>query len=69
MLTPEPAALKRGWGFPANSKRAHYFVEGRSLCMKWIFMGQLYDDNHESPDNCAACKRLRARTETKASAK
>ncbi|GAG83329.1 unnamed protein product, partial [marine sediment metagenome] len=25
----------RGWGFPANSRKAHYFVDKCSLCGKW----------------------------------
>lgn len=46
-----------GWGFPLNSKKAHYFIEGRSLCGKWFFMGELEEGNDESSDNCTACKK------------
>jgi len=47
---------KKGWGFPSNSKKAHYFFnDSISLCGKWMFTGKLEDDNHKSPDNCKAC--------------
>lgn len=48
-----------GWGWPANSKKAHYFLEGsiRSLCGKWAFTGERESGKDESPDNCAECKR------------
>ncbi len=48
---------KKGWGFPINSKKAHYFDgDSMSLCNRWMFLGELEDDNHDSPDNCASCK-------------
>lgn len=48
-----------GWGFPGNSKKAHYFREGeiKSLCNKWIFTGERESGNDSSVDNCAECKR------------
>ena len=46
-----------GWGWPSNSKKAHYVVEGRSLCGKWLYLGQLEQGNDGSPDNCTACKK------------
>ncbi len=48
---------KEGWGFPLNSRKAHYFVDSRSLCGKWMFFGNLEQGNDESPDNCTACKK------------
>ena len=49
-----------GWAFPNGSRKAHYFVETRSLCGKWgFYMGLTEDSNYESPDNCAECKRRR----------
>jgi hypothetical protein len=48
-----------GWGWPANSVKAHYFVQGVSLCRKWMFFGHVENNNHDSVDNCAACKRAR----------
>lgn len=57
------ADMARGWGWPVNSKKAHYFRSGseRSLCGQWAFWGQREDDSHSSPDNCAECKRRRAK--------
>lgn len=55
-----------GWGFPGNSRKAHYFVQGRSLCMKWLFLGQLEkvapeDVAKRVPDDCAACHKALVR--------
>ncbi len=60
----------RGWAWPARSRKAHYFVGGRSLCGKWGWLGgadTLYDTNHNSSDNCASCKRRRADLKTETS--
>lgn len=55
--TPAPA---KGWGFPASSKKAHYFNgEARSLCGGWLFTGMLEDNNHRSLDNCKSCMKKR----------
>jgi hypothetical protein len=55
-MTP-PAA--KGWGWPGASKKAHYFVDGRSLCMKWMFFGDVSDKEagEPGPDDCAMCRR------------
>lgn len=51
------------WGWPLNSRKAHVFVEGRSLCGKWLFFGagnQEHDEGlSEAPgrDDCCACWR------------
>ena len=56
---------RQGWGFPINSRKAHYFIieDGKersiSLCGKWLFGGELHDDNHNSPDNCKKCMIIR----------
>lgn len=47
----------KGWGWPLLSKKSHYFLEARSLCMKWMYTGALEEGNDKSPDNCAECKR------------
>jgi len=60
---------EKGWGFPANSRKAHYFnTDKRSLCGKWLFFGELEDSNDNSPDNCTACKKalLKIRANIKA---
>lgn len=48
-----------GWGYPLNSRKAHYFTTGEiiSICRKMMYSGPRQDDNHNSPDNCAECKR------------
>lgn len=52
----------RGWAWPSNSRKAHYFVNGRSLCGRWGFLGQNGDSNQGTgskvgPDDCVACWR------------
>ncbi|MBA7529732.1 hypothetical protein ES705_21931 [subsurface metagenome] len=48
--------IKEGWGFPAESRKAHYFVDSMSLCRRWgFYSGPLEQGNDDSPDNCAAC--------------
>ncbi len=52
----------QGWFMPINLRKAHYFKAGlnNSICGK-IFVFHKHDgfedDNHNSPDNCVACKR------------
>ncbi len=48
---------KEGWGWPSNARKAHYFVDNRSLCGRWLFFGELENFNHESSFNCLACRR------------
>ena len=50
---------QQGWGYPFHAKKAHYFKSGEttSLCGGMVFTGDRFDDNHNSPDNCAVCKR------------
>ncbi|MCX9083198.1 MAG: hypothetical protein OIN87_00165 [Candidatus Methanoperedens sp.] len=56
-MNPQFNKPRKGWGFPLNSKKAHYFVDGRSLCGKWMFFGVLEQGNDNSLDNCTACKK------------
>lgn len=59
----ETTSLERthGWKWLINATKWHYFVDGRSLCGKWMVltMNGADDSNHDSPDNCAACRRKR----------
>jgi len=49
---------KEGWGFPLNSRKAHYFVGTKSLCNKWMYFGELTpNQNGSSPDDCKSCTR------------
>lgn len=50
--------MVEGWGFPANSQKAHYFIDKKSLCNKWMFFGELEQGNDDGPDNCTACKKI-----------
>lgn len=54
--------LCEGWAWPGNASKAHYFVQGRSLCLKWGYLGSSYDENQKTsaepgPDDCRACHR------------
>lgn len=52
---------KEGWGNPLTSKKWHYFSQGRSLCGRWAFWGELIIGHDDSPDNCTACKKRLAK--------
>lgn len=47
-----------GWGWPESSRKAHYFVDGRSLCGKWLFSGLPVKNQSDpsSPDDCKVCR-------------
>ena len=49
----------QGWKWLFNTRKWHYFVDGRSLCRKWgtLGVGGCEDTNHDSPDNCKTCRR------------
>lgn len=51
--------LKRGWGYPINAKKAHYFADGiTSICSRWWYGGELYsDDDTPEADRCAICNK------------
>jgi hypothetical protein len=55
--TEQPKAKPRGWGWPFLSKKAHYFVDSRALCGKWMFTGELTspDDVGGRADDCRGC--------------
>lgn len=50
---------KEGWTWLANSRKWHYFVDGRSLCRRFMFFAEpksgYEQGNDDSPDNCQAC--------------
>jgi len=50
---------KEGWTWLINSKKWHYFREGRSLCRQFLLLSSndLETGNNDSADNCAACKK------------
>ncbi len=51
--------MAHGWAFPLGHRKAHYFVDTRSLCRKWgFYSGPLQaDDGTPSKDDCAECRR------------
>jgi hypothetical protein len=51
--------MAEGWTWLINSKKWHYFVNGRSLCGKFGLIGrpELEQGNDDSPDNCTACRK------------
>ena len=57
--------MTEGWGWLilagswSGTKKWHYFVDGKSLCGKYMTLGQieLEQGNDDSPDNCAECRR------------
>jgi ribosomal protein L37AE/L43A len=50
-----------GWAKPANTKKFHIFFNNRSLCCKWMFMGETEQVSAtdlvgiRSADDCQAC--------------
>lgn len=58
--------ITRGWGVPAGSRKAHYFVESESLCRRWFWTRghfrrlKVASDGH---NNCAECKRRLGKSE------
>lgn len=51
----------QGWAWPGNARKAHYFVDGRSLCGRWMFFGAQEQPQAMSlnpgPDDCVSCWR------------
>lgn len=55
-----------GWGWPPITRKAHYFVEGRSLCGNWGSLGMIPlepEDGKRSPDDCKTCTKKLLRRE------
>lgn len=50
-------ANTNGWGWPTNSRKAHYFMgDTISVCRKWMYGGALESETGKrSPDDCARC--------------
>lgn len=48
---------EEGWVCLANSNKYHYIRDSRSLCGKWMYLGNIfYADEFESPDDCKSCR-------------
>lgn len=52
-------ALTEGWGWPGNSRKAHYFKMGEatSVCSRWLYGGSRTAGDFKSPDDCAPCRK------------
>ena len=54
--------LRKGWAKPGAAAKFHYFEDGRSLCGRWAFGGDLEeDDDKTSPGDCKACAKKLAK--------
>jgi DNA-directed RNA polymerase subunit RPC12/RpoP len=63
-----PASTKPNTGWTAiNGARKWHFIglDGRSLCGRYLWLGgaELEQGNHDSPDNCTACRSRRKKQE------
>lgn len=56
----------KGWGWPINSRKAHYFVNGIALCNCWMFFGELEDDGKTTKDDCKVCTKKLEKIKQKA---
>ena len=45
--------MKEGWTWLINSRKEHYFRDGKSLCGKWIYLG--WDFTSTPPRGGVAC--------------
>lgn len=62
MTSREPVEEKHneGWNWIYNSPKWHYFVDGKSLCKRWMLFStpkNLEQGNNNSPDNCKLCRK------------
>lgn len=49
-----------GWTWLVNATKWHYFVDGRSLCGRWMTFvraSELEPDTGPGPDDCRECRR------------
>jgi hypothetical protein len=51
--------MARGWAYPLNARKAHYFRRGISLCRNWGMFDYQAMPPHEiqERDKCKACAR------------
>lgn len=48
----------KGWAWVTGARKAHFFVNGRSLCGNWSFFGRATpDDGRDGPWDCKKCQR------------
>lgn len=51
--------MNEGWAAPLRARKWHYFVEGRSLCRRWVYLGNCEADDKglRSSEDCVVCIR------------
>lgn len=61
------ATRSEGWAHPINERKAHYYREARSLCMRKGYFGEPEEPQAlgaaPSDTDCKACWRARAKEE------
>lgn len=59
-----------GWVLMDNARKWHFFAtDGRSLCGRWAFLGDVQPSISVNADACSACgKQVNARAQRKAKA-
>jgi predicted HD phosphohydrolase len=57
---------KEGWKWIINSTREHYFVEGRSLCKRWLSLSGGGFDTTIGNKPCKTCEKALAKRTEKA---
>jgi len=60
MSQTEETLQSEGWNWIYNSPKWHYFVDGVSLCKRWMLFSipkNLEQGNNNSPDNCKTCRK------------
>lgn len=57
------AVKSEGWTWLFNSRKWHYFRNGRSVCGRYAILGagDFEQGNDTSPDNCAQCRKVIAK--------
>lgn len=55
-----PKHRGKGWGFILNSRKWHFYEDGRSLCGRYMKFTShdLELGNDLSSSNCAACRKI-----------
>jgi hypothetical protein len=48
--------VKPKWKQLSNSMKPHLFIKGRSLCNKWLYLGQDFDGPWTGNVNAMDCK-------------
>ena len=48
---------KEGWARLFNSRKDHYYRDGKSLCGKWMILGSNSLEKGMSNNACSACKK------------